>query len=141
MEEVIKVCSLFPRMVVLEDNVKIFAAISLKELEAILHQFKKYESPDPNGWTIEFFMGFFNILGEDLLRVVEEIRISGRLLSGIKSTFLTLIPKVEKPKEFGDFLPISLCKKPYKINAKIIAERFKPFLAQFKFPGSSLCSD
>lgn len=63
-----------------------------------------------------------------MLRVVEECRLSGRMSPAIKSTFIALIPKADRPSSFNDFYPISLCNCLYKIIAKIIANRLKPIL-------------
>jgi hypothetical protein len=45
-----------------------------------------------------------------------------------------LIPKVNKPKTFEDFCPISLYNLCYKIISKIIANRIKPFLSKSLSP-------
>ena len=60
--------------------------------------------------------------------VVEQARLRGRILASLKSTFLTLIPKCDKPSSFADFRPISLCNLVYKVISKIAANRLKPLL-------------
>jgi hypothetical protein len=47
----------------------------------------------------------FDLLGEDLLRVVEEVRITGKVLGSFNSTFIVLILKVDKCKTSDDFRP------------------------------------
>lgn len=74
--------------------------------------------------------GVFDIMGPDLLSMVEEIRISGKVSVAINSTFIALIPKSSKPPSFEDYIPISLCNLTYKINVKIIAKRIKPILSR-----------
>jgi hypothetical protein len=59
--------------------------------------------------------------------MVEESRLLGFIPGALNSTFLTLIPKVNKPRLFGDFRPISLCNLSYKIISKIIANRLNLF--------------
>lgn len=76
------------------------------------------------------FLGFFDVLWEDLLKVVEESRRSGRVHAPIIATFIALIPKVDKPKIFDDFRLISLCNCLYKIIAKVINLRFKVVLSE-----------
>jgi hypothetical protein len=49
-------------------------------------------------------------------------------VGSLNSTFLTLIPKANKPISFDDFRPISLCNLCYKVISKIISNRIKPFL-------------
>jgi hypothetical protein len=62
--------------------------------------------------------------------MVEESRIKGNISGGLNSTFIALIPKVNKPQNFGDYRPISLCNLCYKIISKIIANRIKPILSR-----------
>jgi hypothetical protein len=62
--------------------------------------------------------------------MVEESRLKGIISRGLNSTFLALIPKVNKPLTFGDFRPISLCNLCYKVITKIIANRIKPILSR-----------
>ena len=89
--------------------------ISGPEVEAVLKGFKKDKSHGPDGWHVEFFLAFFDLVGEDLVLVVEQARLHGKVTGAINSTFLTLIPKCEKPLTFVDFRPISLCSLVYKI--------------------------
>jgi hypothetical protein len=103
----------------------------LAELEAILKLFKKEKSPGPDGWTVELYLHFFEIMGEDLLALVEETRLSGRISGSINSTFIALIPKTNKPQQFGDYRPISLCNLVYKVISKVIANIIKPILSKF----------
>jgi hypothetical protein len=62
-----------------------------------LKSFSKDKSPGPNGWTVEFYLHFFDLVGPDLLELVEDTRLSGKVTGAINSTFLTLIPKVALP--------------------------------------------
>jgi hypothetical protein len=62
--------------------------------------------------------------------MVEESRRLGSIVRGLNSTFLTLIPKENKPSTFEDYHPISLCNLCYKIISKIIANWIKPFLSE-----------
>ncbi|GKV03045.1 hypothetical protein SLEP1_g15411 [Rubroshorea leprosula] len=49
----------------------------------------------------------------------------GRLVRGLNSSFLTLIPKKLSPRELKDFRPISLIGCMYKLLAKVLANRLK----------------
>ena len=77
---------------------------------------------------MEFFLEFFDLIGGDLLNVVECSRLTGRVTSSLNYTFLSLIPKKDKPNSFVDFRPISLCNLVYKLITKIIALKLKPHL-------------
>jgi mannosylglycoprotein endo-beta-mannosidase len=93
----------------------------------LLH-FKKERSPGPDGWTTEFFSHFFDIVGPDLLSMVEDVRIRGKISKSINSTFLVMIPKKNNAVSFNDYRPISLCNLIYELVSKVIANRLKPFL-------------
>jgi len=82
---------------------------------------KKDKNPGSDGWTMKFYIVFFEVLGTDLLRIIEESRRNERILGTLKSTFIALIPKADKPSSFDDFRLISLCNCIYKIIPKIIA--------------------
>ena len=90
-----------------------------------MRRFQKDKSPGPDGWTIEFFLGLHDMIDPDLLQVIEDTHISGRIPASFNSTFIALIPKSDNPSIFNDFWPISLCNYIYKVVAKVIARRFK----------------
>eukprot|EP00253_Pinus_taeda_P016641 PITA_16641 len=99
-------------------------------IRSTLKWFKKDKSPGSDGWPVEFYIDFFDIIRLDLLGVVEESRSLGRIYAPLNSTFIALIPKTDSPTSFHDFHPISLCICLYKIIAKIIANRIKPILSK-----------
>jgi hypothetical protein len=106
----------------------LFKPVTLPELKDILFHFKKERSPGPDGWTTEFFSFFFDLVGPDLLQMVEDTRIKGKVHKSINSTFLVLIPKENHSVTFNDYRPISLCNLIYKLVSKVISNRLKPFL-------------
>jgi len=82
--------------------------VSIEELEATLKWFNKDESPGLDGWTIEFYLVFFELIGTNLLWIIEEYRSNGRLEVAITSTFISLILKTDNPYSFDEYWPISL---------------------------------
>jgi hypothetical protein len=110
--------------------VDLYNPVTLIELRDILQKFKTERSPGPDGWTSEFFLFFFDLVGPDLLRMVEDTRIRGKISGDLNSTFLVLIPKIDSPLSFDDYRPISLCNLIYKIVSKVISNRIKPFLGR-----------
>jgi hypothetical protein len=97
----------------------------------VLEGFEKAKIPRPDGWMVNSFWNFFDIMGPDILDVVEESRVSGVVYGALNATFIALTPKEEKPETFSDFLLISLCNLIYKIITKIINNRIKPMLSKF----------
>eukprot|EP00253_Pinus_taeda_P030670 PITA_30670 len=126
--DIINVANHFPRFVEEDDVEALIEPVTAEELEGVLKWFKKDKSPGPDGWTIEFYLAFFDILGQDLLKVVEESRTTGSIYHAINSTFLALIPKTDSPSSFEDYRPISLCATP-AVN-KTIANRLRSILSR-----------
>ena len=127
-EAQLKVVRLFPSFINGDERESFTCQISLDEIESALKYFKKDKAPGPDGWPVEFYLAFFDILGPELLDLVETSRIEGRVSPSLNSTFIALIPKKENPSTFSDFRLISLCNLVYKLISKVAAQRLKPFL-------------
>jgi hypothetical protein len=125
------VATLFDTQYRMDDTLSLEKPCTLQEISSALKSFSKDKSPGPDGWTVEFYLHFFDLIGQDLLELVEDNRLRGKVIGAINSTFLTLIPKTDSPTTFGDFRPISLCNLCYKLISKIIANRIKPILSRF----------
>ena len=77
--EIIQVSQFFPKIITEEDNSDLMEEVTNEELKATLHSFQRDKSPGPVGWVVEFFLAAFEIIGPDLLKLVEESRINGLL--------------------------------------------------------------
>lgn len=123
------VASVYPKMVSTSEAVDLFNHVSLQGLKEVLVHFKKERSLGPDGWTIEFFVYFFELVSTDLLQMmIEDTHTKGKVTKSLNSTFLVLIPKENNAVSFNDYRPISLCNLIYKIVSKVISNRMKPYL-------------
>ena len=68
----VKVVALFPNMVLDSESDALFKPMDKEELKKVLTNFKVDKSPGPNWWTMEFFKHFFDLVGEDILEMIEE---------------------------------------------------------------------
>lgn len=82
------------------------------------------------GWSIEFYLDFFEIIGRDLLVVVEESRLTSYILLAINSTFIALIPNMDMSLYFYEYMPTLLSNYLYKIISIIIARCLKVVLSR-----------
>lgn len=119
------------------------------ELESTLKWFKKDKSPGPYGWSVEFYLAFFELLGKDLLQIIEECRTSGQMYEAFTRpsllSSLNLIPLILSmtfnPSHSATTLPRSLptASNPsylliYHLNSLhfLITVKFMILLAQHK---------
>ena len=65
----------------------------MEEIVEVLRGFAKDKSLGSDGWIAEFFFFFTDLVGADLLEMVEETRLRGEVIRPLNSTFLALIPK------------------------------------------------
>jgi len=72
--EVVKVALFFLRFVDESDNRTLLKECSQEEVKDVLHSLGGDKSPGPDGWTVEFLLGLFDIIGGDILKVVEDSR-------------------------------------------------------------------
>lgn len=122
---------LFSHTISGEDALSLDRPCTLHEVSTALKSFSKDKSPGPNGWIVEFYLHFFDLIGLELLELVEDTNIKGKVIGALNSTFLTLIRKIVSRTTFGDYMPIALCNLCYKLISKIIATRIKPILSGF----------
>eukprot|EP00253_Pinus_taeda_P029650 PITA_29650 len=128
--EVIRTTQCFPKFLEEDEAEDLFGEVSKEEVEATIKSMAKEKSPGPDGWSIEIFLHFFELIGAEITEVVEEARKKGEVYSPFNATFIALIPKKEVPESFEDFRPISLCNSIYKIIAKVIENRIKTILSR-----------
>ena len=124
----LKVVRLYPSFVQEEDRELFLTAFTLQDVEGVLKGFKKDKSLGPDGWPVEFYVHFFDLIGKDILNVIEDSRLDGRVTGALNATFITLIPKCDKPTTLGDFRPISLCNLIYRTISKLATIRLKVIL-------------
>ena len=70
----LKVVMIFPKMISNKQATNLTCPVTLWEIEFALKSFKKYCSPSPNGWPVEFYLHFFDLLGLELLFAVDSTR-------------------------------------------------------------------
>ena len=104
----LEVIAQLPCMVSDEQTLSLKEPISRDELIMAVNDMHSDKSLRPNGWRVEFYSGMFEVNGEDLLFVVEESRVKGRVLEAFNSTFLMLILKFNHVTMMKKLHPISL---------------------------------
>ena len=77
--ELLKIAGNFPTSITEEENEDILTLVTLKEIQYVLSLSKNDKSPGPDGIPVEAYRDLFDVLGLELLRVVEDSRKSGKI--------------------------------------------------------------
>lgn len=99
-----------------------------------LKSMAKGKCPGPDGFTPEFFIASWNIVGADVQAAVLYFFDSSHMPRIINSAAIALVPKVCNPSHMGQFRPISCCNTLYKCIAKMLADRIKRVLGNLISP-------
>lgn len=82
-----------PKLVTREDNDNINIPVTKKEVSEVLKEMKNGKAPGPDGFNVDFFKFWWNIVKGDIVRVVEDSRLNITILKSLNTSFIALIPK------------------------------------------------
>jgi hypothetical protein len=94
----------------------------------VVQEMPNGNAPGPDGFTVEFFKAFWEVVKHDIYGVLEDSKHSASILKVLNVTMITLIPKENKARTPDRYISIVLCNVVYKIISKVIANRLKPLL-------------
>lgn len=104
-------------------------AVTLAELAASLKTMNTNKAPGSDGFSVEFYMKFWDLLGPLLLRVINQSFVDGELSESMKVSITRLIYKKRGDvKDLKNWRPISLLNVDYKICSKAITLRLSKVL-------------
>lgn len=92
------------------------------------------KSPGPDGLNVEFYIFYWNTIGDHLFNAINQFFIEGILPPSWGQTLVVLIPKKDNPFLTSDFRPISLYNVCYKIVTKILANRLRSVILKIVGP-------
>lgn len=110
---------------------------SKEDIEMVVKGMGPYKAPGPDGVHAMFYQKYWDIVGQDTMRICLRILNEGENVGPLNKTLISLIPKVKKPKHLSEFRPISLCNVSYKIIAKYLVNRLKRALNEIIAPTQS----
>ena len=103
--------------------------ISLTELTTSLKSQNAGKAPGPDGFSSEFYVKFWNLLGPLLLEVINQSFVDCELTEFMKASMTRLIFKKRGDiKDLKNWRPISLLNVDYKICSKVITLRLSRVL-------------
>lgn len=109
-------------------------AVTKEEVFRVLMSMKSNKAPGPVGFQPIFFKMFWNEVGDDVWRFVQQAFMNGRFEPGVTDTLIVLIQKGDHLSSFKDFRPISLYNVIYKLVTKALVNRLCPILSRIVSP-------
>uniref|UniRef100_A0A803NV32 Endonuclease/exonuclease/phosphatase domain-containing protein n=1 Tax=Cannabis sativa TaxID=3483 RepID=A0A803NV32_CANSA len=111
-----------------QQNEDLMMPVTREEVKCAVFQMHPDKSPGPDGMTPAFFQKSWSIVGDEVVRMVQNFLSFGSLEDIGKGTNMVLIPKKGNPEKLTDLRLIALCNVLYKVITKVIANRLKPML-------------
>ena len=104
-------------------------ALTYEECKESLDTFNAGKSPGEDGFTVEFYLTFFDLIGNDLVDSLNSAYQNGELSISQRRGVISLIPKEVSLLKLQKWRPITLLDVDYKIASKAIAKRIEPLLS------------
>ncbi|XP_062086997.1 uncharacterized protein LOC133793717 [Humulus lupulus] len=117
-----------PESITEEINLELLLPVDDSEVKEALFQMHPDKSPGPDGFNPGFYQKFWDIVGPDVVRLVQHFFMFAEFPDHLNQTHIVLNPKKSKPETMSDLRPIALCNVIYKIVSKVVANRLKKFL-------------
>ena len=113
-----------------DDREKCEGLLTYEECKKSLETFQNEKSPGEDGFTVEFYKCFFELLGTDLVASLNAAYELGELSISQRRGVITLLPKEDGPlSALSNWRPITLLNTDYKIASKAIAKRLETVLS------------
>lgn len=108
-----------------EQAAALILPLSHTEIDEAVSSCNPSKALGPDGFNFQFIKSAWHIINEDVYANVEDFWKTGKLPKGSNVAFIALITKIESPREFKDFRPISMVGCIYKIIVKVLVNRLK----------------
>ena len=117
-----------------EDRDTVEGEITLDELFTAIKSFANSKSPGCDGLTAEFYQTFFNVIGTDLVEVINDGFNRGELSLSMRRGVIVLIWKGDDKRLLKNWRPISLLNYYYKAITKVLATSVRDILPKIIHP-------
>ena len=118
-----------------EDRDSLEGPLTYEECKKVLDSFQNDKSPGVDGFTVEFYKFFYDLLGNDLLACLNEAYEKQELTTSQRRGIITLLPKEDGSLlDLHNWRPITLLNVDSKIATKAIAKRLETVLPKLIHP-------
>jgi hypothetical protein len=107
------------------ENEILTSPFTMDEIKEAMFQMEHNKAPGPDGFPIEFYQVFWEIIKEDLLALFSDFYEEQLPLFSLNFGVITLIPKIHKAKQIQQYRPICVLNVSFKIFTKLGTHRLK----------------
>ena len=100
-----------------EDLIRPF---TMEETQAIVFAMEKNKSPGPDGFAIDFYQHFWEMVKTDLKAILDDLHCGKVDLARLNYRIITLVPKTKESRQIQKFRPICLLNVSFKIITKVL---------------------
>ena len=112
-----------------EEQIEMENDLTMEEIKRVIKLFSRNKTPGDDGFSVEFYEAFLDLLGGNLLDCYNEAFHENQLSISQRRGIISLIPKSEENlNEITCWRPITLLNVDYKILSRIMATRIEPSL-------------
>ena len=119
---------MLPEILTYRCPTRFVALVSAEEIKSALHALPNDKVSGPDGFTKEFYISAWSIIGKEFIIAVKSFFLFGFLPTGTSTTILTLIPKMEEAQSMNDYRLIACWNLLYKVISKVFARLLKTIL-------------
>lgn len=101
------------------------AVVTPEEVRRSLFSMSPLKAPEVDGLHAKFYQVNWDIVGDNVFRLVSRVFVGDHLDAKINKTLLVLIPKTFGAESISQYRPISLCNVLYKVITKTIIIRLR----------------
>ena len=106
-----------------EDRDSLEGQLTYDECKKVLETLQNDKAPGEDGFTVEFYKYFFEVIGNNLLASLNEAHMKGELCISQRRGIITLTPKDDGSLlELTNWRPITLLNVAFKIASKAIGK-------------------
>lgn len=120
----------FTSAITLDDNDTIVSELSKDDVLEIVRNSPTKKSAGPDGLPIEFYRRYWNLIGDKITVIVNEVLQGKTVPAEFKECNIVLIPKKRGCKQISNFRPISLLNSDYKIVTRALHKSIIPLTAK-----------
>ena len=96
--------------------------LSSDDIHGVVFDMDPSSAPGPDGFTGFFYRNCWDIVGRDVVRVVQDLFISGSLHPRVNSNLMALIPKTTNAVKVEHFRPIAMGNFVFKLITRMIVD-------------------